>query len=258
MKKKLGLGVVMAVGVAGIVYGLVGDPGSEVFGVIGGFCTGASASMLREVVARRGNRIVVRTDVLPEPLVCGRVLYEATAENPLAEWESFERYQRAEDVRVVEGCMKFSNPVRSSDEWDYIYLDPERYRFQDCSWALRFRRHTTFREYAFNYRYQDFDNRYRYRFEDNKIFFDKKVAGIWTNNIASCPFPMALGQWYELRIDAAGSLSRCYVDGELRMENVDTDLEWGSVCIILWEDDGETPISAEVGVSVVRELEIRL
>lgn len=254
-KKLVVVGLLMAAGVAGVVYGVGGSSRGAIPGIIGGCCLGAGAGLLREVMMSKRNRRVVRTDVLPEPLVCGRVLYEATVENPLAEWKSFDRYQRAEDVRVVDGWMQFSNPVRSSDEWDYIYLDAERYGFRDCSWSLRFRRHTTFREYAFNFRYQDFDNRYRYRFEDDKIFFDKKVAGVWTNNIASCPFPMISGQWYDLRIDAARSLSRCYVDGELRMENVDTDLEWGSVCIILWEDDGETPISAEIGVSVVRELE---
>lgn len=257
-KKSLVFVVLIVVGITLVVHGLSRNSGGVIPGVAGGCCLGAAAFLLGEAMRRRGGRHVVRIDVLPEPLVHGPVLYEATVENPLAEWKSFERYQRAEDVRVVEGCMQFSNPVRSSDEWDYVYLDPERYGFRDCSWVLKFRRHTTFREYAFNFRYQDFDNRYRYRFEDDKIFFDKKVSGVWTNNIASCPFPMILGQWYDLRIDAAASLSRCYVDGELRMENVDTDLEWGSVCIILWEDDGETPISAEIGISVVRELEMRL
>jgi len=246
----LGLGIVGgALGACAAVKDSVAAVGGAVFG-----CAAAVVGLTWWFGKKSRGRRTVRVDELPEPLTVGKVLYEAEGEDPVLDWTQFERYQNPNDLSVADGCMVFRNPVRSDDEWDYVYLDPVRYSFRDCAWTVKFRRNTTFREYAFNFRYQDFDNRYRYRFEDDKIFFDKKVAGVWTNNIASCPFAMMIGEWYDLRIDVAKSLCRCYVNGELRMENTDTDLDWGSICIILWEDDGETPIAAEIGASQVREL----
>ncbi len=47
---------------------------------------------------------------------------------------------------------------------------------------------------------------------------------------------------------------RCYVDGVLKLENVDTDIATGTIAIILWEDDGQTNIEAEVSNNVVHRL----
>lgn len=253
-KKQVAVSILAVVGVSLGIWGALRDLGAAAAGWVGGACVGAGAGLVFRATGRKRGHGVVRVDGMPEPLTTGKVVYEARGGDPLFDWKQFGQYQKPEDLRVVDGYVAFSTPVRSRDDWDYVYLDPARYGFRGCAWSLKFRRNTTFREYAFNFRYQDFDNRYRYRFEDDKIFFDKKVSGIWTNNIASCPFPMKLGEWYDLRIDVVKSLCRCYVNGELRMENTDTDLDWGSVCIILWEDDGETPISADVSKSEVFEI----
>jgi hypothetical protein len=199
-------------------------------------------------------RIPPRTEYLSEPLVPGEIIYKTDETAPLKDWIHHETYQRPTHVSVVGSSLRFVTPPQTTDEWNYIFLNPTVYRWKDFSWNLKFRRETIFREYAFNFRYQGFDDRYRYRFEDDKIFFDKKVRGNWVNNIASTAFPVKLGRWYDLRIDAYQTLFRCYVDGRLWLENSDTDLADGSISLILWEDDGLTEIVAEIGPSVVRHL----
>jgi hypothetical protein len=199
-------------------------------------------------------RIPPRTEYLLEPLHLGELIYKIDEAAPLNDWMQHETYQKPTQISVVGDSLRFVTPPQTADEWDYIFLNPATYRWKNYSWNLKFRKETAFREYAFNFRYQDFNNRYRYRFEDGKIFFDKKVRGEWTNNIASLPFTIELGRWYDLRIDVYATLFRCYVDGRLWLENSDTDLADGSISVILWEDDGKTVITAEIGPSMVCHL----
>ena len=170
------------------------------------------------------------------------------------EWLFMSPYQDKKDLTFNQTHILFNTLAETKDEWDYIYLDARKYQWKNYSWHFSMIRFTEFREFAFNFRNQDFDNRYRYRFEEDKIFFDKKVDGMWTNNIASTPFKMKLSQPYHVKIDSYGSLFRCWVDGTLMLENVDTDIEKGSISIILWEDDGKTNIKADVYDNRVVEL----
>jgi len=170
------------------------------------------------------------------------------------EWQLLKPYQAPEDLTFSQNRIVFKTAAETRDEWDYIYLDPHKYQWKNYSWQFSAIRHTKFREFAFNFRNLDFNNRYRYRFEDDKIFFDKIVKGNWTNNIASIPFNMELGKPYRIRIDSYGSVNRCWVDGRLMLENVDSDIPSGSIAIILWEDNGKTDIHAEVYDSRVVEL----
>jgi hypothetical protein len=66
---------------------------------------------------------------------------------------------------------------------------------------------------------------------------------------------MALGSWYDLRIDAKADRYRCYVNGMLMMENRNRAIKRGSISIILWEIDRATDAVAEVGPSIVRRLQ---
>jgi hypothetical protein len=217
--------------------------------------TGAAGYLVHgELIKATLSKRPPRTEYISEPLILGELIYETDVEAPLKDWMQHETYQRPAQISVVGSSLRFVTPPKTADEWDYVFLDPAAYRWKDFSWNLKFKRETKFREYAFNFRYQDFDNRYRYRFEDNKIFFDKKVRGGWGNNIASVFFPMELGRWYELRIDVCATLFRCYVDGRLWLENSDTDLAEGSISLILWEDNKETEIIAEIGPSKVHQL----
>ena len=90
-------------------------------------------------------------------------------------------------------------------------------------------------------------------FEDDLLFFDSKIRGKWRCH-ARMPFPMAMGAWYDLRIDTRGDRHRCYVNGMLMMENRQAAIRSGSISIILWEIDNVTDCIAEIGPSVVRRL----
>jgi hypothetical protein len=182
------------------------------------------------------------------------VLFQGDLSCADKQWTSHPQYQDASELTCESGVMKFHVKAQTSDEWAYVYLDPEKYSWNNFSWQTKFRRLTNFQEYAFNFRYVDFDNRYRYRFEDDLLFFDSKIRGKWKAH-ARMPFPMALKAWYDLRIDAKGDRYRCYVNGMLMMENRNDAIKRGSISIILWEIDQKTDAIAEVGPSMVRRLQ---
>ena len=85
-------------------------------------------------------------------------------------------------------------------------------------WHTKFRRRTAFQEHAFNFLYVDFDNRYRYRFEDDQLLLDLRIRGKWRAH-ARMRFPTALGAWYKLRIGTAQDRHRRYVNELLMMEH---------------------------------------
>jgi hypothetical protein len=183
----------------------------------------------------------------------GEVLFRGDTVNPREQWVFHPKYQDPAELTFDEGAMRFHVKAETADEWAYIYLDPQKYNWTDYSWQMKFRRMTPFQEYAFNFRYVDFDNRYRYRFEDDLLFFDSKIRGKWQCH-ARVPFPMAMSAWYDLRIDTRGDRHRCYVNGMLMMENRQAAIPRGSISIILWEIDNKTDCVAEVGPGVVRKL----
>jgi hypothetical protein len=183
----------------------------------------------------------------------GTVLFQTDPARPREQWIQHPEYQDPTELSFESGVMRLDVKAQTKDEWAYIYLDPQEYNWSDYSWTMRFRRLTRFQEYAFNFRYVDFDNRYRYRFEDDLLFFDSKLRGKWCAH-ARMPFPMVEGAWYDLRIDARGDVFRCYVNGILMMENVERTLPHGSISVILWEIDGKTDAVAEIGPMTVRQL----
>ncbi|MBA7646695.1 hypothetical protein ES703_54461 [subsurface metagenome] len=150
----------------------------------------------------------------------------------------------------------FDGKTMTKDEWLYLYLDPRTYQWRNYSWQFRVQRWTHFKELQFGIRYQDFYNRYRYRFQDDYIYFDKVVRGRFFNAFSSVPFKMELGIWYDVRIDAYQNNFRLYVDGNLMLNDYDFEnlLPLGPVAIILWEDDGITDIKAAIGPMSVHEL----
>lgn len=189
--------------------------------------------------------------------ILSELLFETDMENGLKEWTFHDKYQDPSEIAFDSGLIRFQIQIHSNDEWGYIYLDPARYNWRNISWQLRIKKDTTFREFAFNFRYQDFDNRYHYRFERDGIHFAKKVRGRWYN-FDCVPFPLKLGVWYDLRIDMYEDTFRCYINDILMIENCDGDLSHGSICIVLWETDGKTKILAEVGPMTVRMIREKL
>ncbi len=145
----------------------------------------------------------------------------------------------------------------SSDKWIYLYLDPRKHVWDDYSWGFSVCRQTHFRELQFGFRYRDFYNRYRYRFEADHIFFDKVVNGRFYNALSAVPFHMELGVSYSVRIDACKNHFKCRIDDMLMSKDYDWDNTFphGSIALILWEDNGQTDIRASIGSMTVHRLE---
>jgi hypothetical protein len=185
----------------------------------------------------------------------GRLLFASDPAAPLQHWQLHPIYQDPAEITASEGAINFHVRARTNDEWAFIHLDPSAYVFTNMVWEADIRRQTPFQEFAFNFRYRDMGNRYRYSLEDGRLYFDKAVGGHWYANIANVPFDMKLGQWYHLRIVTWQYAFRCYIDEKLLIENVDTDITSGSIAIILWEPDGGTDMVASVRNLVVLEYE---
>jgi hypothetical protein len=128
-------------------------------------------------------------------------------------------------------------------------LDPQKHAWDNYSWRFRVRRDSYFRELQFGFRYQDFYNRYRYRLEDDHIYFDKVIRGGFLNAFSAVPFRMELGVWYDVRIDAFANRFRFFVDGVLMLDDFDFQNSFpvGPIAVILWESNGATDIVASVG-----------
>jgi hypothetical protein len=162
-----------------------------------------------------------------------------------------------EEVKLLnDGSILFDGKTQTNDEWLILYLDPQEYQWNNFSWSFPIRRDTYFREFQFAFRYQDFYNRYRFRFENDYIYFDKHIKGVFYSGFSSVPFHMDLGIPYNVRIDAYRNNFRCYINGTLMMNEFDFDntLPIGSIAIILWEKDGVTDMKATVGPMCVRQL----
>jgi hypothetical protein len=175
-----------------------------------------------------------------------KVIFNSEQKSDLELWRGHPDYQNNQEMIRQEGGWEFNVPAHTCDEWTYIYLEPEHYDLVDFCWLFEVMRITDFRECAFNFRYRDFDNRYRYRFEKGRLYFDKKIRGYWFNNMASIPFELAVGLWHRIRIKAHRSIFQCSVNDVILMENVDVDLPCGSLAVILWEDDGHTNIQCRI------------
>lgn len=173
-------------------------------------------------------------------------LFDSSSSAGQKAWILHSQYQEPQEVDFTPDGMRFSGQTRSNDKWCYVYLDPKLYPWTDISWQMKVQRASNFREFAFNFRYQDFDNRYRYRFEAGRVFFDRRIEGIWENNMGSVPFDMRVGEWYDICIKACGHIFRIYVNGELLMQNFDHRIKQGSICVILWETDSRTNLMAFV------------
>src|SRR5690606_29253423 len=86
---------------------------------------------------------------------------------------------------------------------------------------------------------------YRFRHEDQTMFFDVVTNGKFCNGCAQQPFFMELGRDYHVEIKAMGRHFVIYIYGIQVISAVDPNNTFpeGSIAVILWEDDGETPIS---------------
>jgi hypothetical protein len=158
-----------------------------------------------------------------------------------------------------DGLINFEGHTSCNDEWLYLYLDPARYCWNNYTWQLKIKRDTPFKEFQFGFRYQDFYNRYRYRIQDDKVYFDKVINGRFYNSCSVAPFKMELGVWYDIRIDVFGNMFKLHINKKMVLADFDFDNNFstGSIAIILWENDFATDIRASVGQINVHKLTSR-
>lgn len=143
------------------------------------------------------------------------------------------------------------------DRWLYLYLRPEEHLWRDFSWKFTARRDSPFRELQFGFRYRDFYNRYRFRHENGFVWFDKVLNGRFRNGLFGARFDMQLGRDYKFEIQTTGFFSSLFIDGSCILRAFDPagSFPQGSIAVILWEDDGATPISASVSDHSVQALQ---
>jgi hypothetical protein len=218
-------------------------------------------------------RLATRAGI-PTAWRVGEVLFQTDRRRGLAQWEFHDETWSVIQRRLTAGgmepvpelpqvprelgCDDGTIVVRARTERPYklllLYLDPETHAWTDISWETTARRDTPFRELVFSLRYKDFDNRYRYRLDGDRLYFDKVKDGTYEMAIASTPCPMIAGRWYHLRIEASRDVFRCYIDGVLKLSNRDPDHARGAISVSCWENDGATDIRAAIGPMVVRRL----
>jgi hypothetical protein len=83
-------------------------------------------------------------------------------------------------------------------------------------------------------RYQDGNNFYAaslYNSNGGKLEIRKKVSGS-TMTLATLDYPLAVGTWYTVKLELAGSTIRMYVNGTLQLTATDTSLSSGGIGLV--------------------------
>jgi len=155
-----------------------------------------------------------------------------------------------------QGGISVRGEADSSDKWFYLYLDPELCPWENYSWKFTMCCTSKFKEIQFAFRYHDFYNRYRYRFQDNKLSFDMVVNGQFIADLSSVPCTIEIGHQYDIEIKVYGNNFECWVDGRLMSQDYDPEHRFpiGPIAVILWEDDGVTPIRMDLSLERISEL----
>ncbi|REL24175.1 hypothetical protein DYD21_19540 [Rhodohalobacter sp. SW132] len=154
------------------------------------------------------------------------------------------------------GNLNVNVSATGDDKWVYYYLKPEEHIWRNFEWKFYVKRISNFRELQFGFRYRDFYNRYRFRQEKGKIFFDKVLNGQFQNDICSKEFIMELNREYEFKIICFDYYFALLIDGSVYLEIYDFEKSFkeGSIAIILWENNGKIPIQATIRDQQLHEL----
>ncbi len=162
-----------------------------------------------------------------------------------------------DDIKMDEsGNLNVNVLATGDDKWVYYYLKPEEHIWRNFEWKFYVKRMSSFRELQFGFRYRDFYNRYRFRQENDRIYFDKVLNGQFQNNIRSKKFIMELNREYEYKIVCFNYYFALFIDGRVYLEVFDFEKSFkeGSIAIILWENNGKIPIQATIKEQQVHEL----
>jgi len=158
-----------------------------------------------------------------------------------------------DDVKIANDAISVVTGENNRDRWVYCFLNPLDFIWHNFSWKFNVRRCTNFRELQFGFRYRDFYNRYRFRHEDDFLYFDKVLNGRFLNGLASRSFKMDMMRAYAFEIKCIENVFTLFIDGNEMLSFVDCEdvFTHGSIALIFWEDDMKTPIVVDVfGITV--------
>ena len=178
----------------------------------------------------------------------------------LAQGRSFSlpRQHQPTDGRVrcdADGAVAVDAPARGPQHWHWLHLPAEQHVWRDYVWRLTVTRHTDFRELQLAFRYVDFFNRYRFRYEAGAFHFDVVHRGRFENSRLRAGFDWPAGRSHDLEIVVRGPRFVLKVDGVVLLDASDgaERFAYGPIGVIFWEDDGATPIRVDVSNQRVTE-----
>lgn len=139
-------------------------------------------------------------------------------------------------------------PASRADRWIYLYLNPTEHLWRDFRWEFVVSLDSDFQELQFGFRYIDFYNRYRIRYEGGYFCYDVVLNGAFYNNFGRRYFPMELAREYHITLYVRGRRFVLMVGDKVILDEFDfaNHFPRGSVAIILWEIKHTPPIRAKL------------
>jgi hypothetical protein len=199
------------------------------------------------------------------------IFHDENWERVIHRWEHRCQVQQGHIVTVEDTSQKKGNAFQlckinafhiyrkalSEDRWVYLNLDPAKFNWSNYRWKFRMRLKSRFLELQFGIRYHDFYNRYRFRFQEDHLFFDEVYKGHFFNDFGSSHFPLELNRWYEVHIDAYKKSFMMYVDGVMLLKATDmyNRFKTGSIALILWERNKSNEIAFDIEDLCVEQLQ---
>lgn len=140
-----------------------------------------------------------------------------------------------------------NNKAMTEDEWIYLYLNPNIYKWVNYSFRFCIKFETIFKEFQVDFRYNDLFNRYRYRFQDGYLYFDIVYKGEFIPALSKTKFILEPGVTYQIEIKVMEDLFQIWINNKLISTDTGTALlPTGPIAIILWEDNGITDMKVKM------------
>lgn len=205
--------------------------------------------------------------ITPDPWI----FHDEKWERVIHRWEHRRQVQKGHIVTAEDTPQKKGNAFElckinafhiyrkalSEDRWVYLNLDPAKFNWSNYRWKFRMRLKSRFLELQFGIRYHDFYNRYRFRFWEDRLFFDEVYKGHFFNSLESVDSLLELNRWYDVHIDAYEKSFMMYVDDAMLLKATDmyNRFKTGSIALILWERNRSNEIAFDIEDIRVEQLQ---
>lgn len=152
--------------------------------------------------------------------------------------------------------LTINSDENKADRWVYLHLTVNEHYWRNYKWSFEISRSTDFKELQFGFRYQDFYNRYRFRYQNNAFHYDIVLNGNFYNSISRCPFKIKKGNKYQIDIVVFDNRFILKVNDKVLLDEYDfmNHFSHGPCAIILWEEEREPSIKSEIKNMNVVEL----